>query len=404
MEILSSRMSRVAISPTLAISAKIKDLQSKGHAVIDLGVGEPDFPTPEDVKNAAIDAIGKNKTKYTHVNGTAQLRDAISELISKQTNVSYSANNVIVSTGAKQVIFNALMSTINHGDEVIIISPCWVSYIDIVSLFGGNPVIIETKIENGFLFSKDELRSRITSKTKWIMLNSPSNPSGVVYSDQMLKDISDVLVENENIMVMTDDIYEHIVYDGLSVNNIVKICPELKDRTLIVNGLSKAFCMTGWRIGYGVGNQKIINAMSVLQSQSTSNTSSISQEAALCAIQRLNASNISDIIRMRDKFEQRRNLALEEIEKIPGLIPYKPQGAFYLFINISSLIGKKTKNGTVIKSDFDFVNYLLEHKMVGVVHGSAFACKDHFRMSFSTSDENIKSGLNLIREAVLELV
>lgn len=396
---IANRLKAVKPSPTLAVSAKAAELRKQGIKIISLAAGEPDFDTPENIKNAAISSIKNGETKYTNVSGTLELREAICNKFKRENNLEYKPEEIIVSTGGKQVIYNLLMATINEGDEVIIPAPYWVSYPDMVLLAGGVPVHVSSDISNGFMVNEESVKKVITNKTKWLILNSPSNPSGAAYNKKELENIANLLRQYPHVNVMCDDIYEHIVFDNFSFNTLATIAPDLKDRIFIVNGVSKAYSMTGWRIGYGAGSKELIKAMSIIQSQSTSNPSSISQAAALEAL-----SGSQDYIKSNAmNFQKKRDLTISLINNIEGLECNKPQGAFYLFPKCSGLFGKMTPNGQVLLSSTDVATYFLESANVAVVPGVAFGLRDYFRISYATSEELLTEACGKILKAVLEL-
>ncbi len=378
---------------------KASELKAAGKDIISLGMGEPDFDTPENIKNAAIEAIKKGDTKYTAVDGTAALKKAIISKLKRENNLDYKPSEICVSTGAKQVIFNALIASINPQDEVIIPAPYWVSYPDMVLLAGGTPVIVDSSEQNNFKISPQDLEKKITPKTKWLVLNSPSNPTGACYSQQELKALADVLVRNPHVYVMADDIYEHLIFDDLKFSNIAEIEPQLKDRTLVVNGVSKAYAMTGWRIGYGAGPEKLIKAMSMIQSQSTSSPSSISQAASVEAL-----NGVQDYIHSSKKvFQARRDMVVKMLNQIDGINCNTPNGAFYVFPSCKGLFGKKTPSGKVIENDNDFAAYVLEDALVAVVPGVAFGAEGFFRISYAASEDFLKNAMNRIAEACAKL-
>ncbi len=386
MSIISNSLKRIKPSPTLAVSQKARELKAAGKDVIGLGAGEPDFDTPENIKKAAIDAINKGETKYTAVDGTPALKKAIVDKFKRENNLDYLPEQISVGTGGKQIIFNAILATVNSGDEVIIPAPYWVSYPDIVLLAGGTPKIIKCSENNNFKITPDELKKNINNKTKWIIINSPSNPTGAGYTRKELEALGEVLKKNENVFILSDDIYEHITYDDFEFFTIAQI-KELKDRTLTMNGVSKSYAMTGWRIGYGAGPKDIIKAMAKLQSQSTTNPSSISQAAAVEAL-----NGTQDFIKIRsESFKKRRNFVVKYLNNIKGLSCVKPNGAFYVFPNCQKLLGTKTK------TDKDFVEKLLEESLVAVVQGSAFGLDGYFRISYATSMDNLKKALERIK-------
>ncbi len=391
MSIVSNSLKRIKPSPTLAVTQKARELKAAGKDVIGLGAGEPDFDTPNNVKNAAIDAINRGDTKYTVVDGTPALKKAIVNKFKRENNLDYLPEQISVGAGGKQIIFNAILATVNPGDEVIIPAPYWVSYPDIVLLADGKPRIVKCSEENKFKITPEELKNNINNKTKWIIINSPSNPTGSCYTKQELEALGEVLKENKNVFILSDDIYEHLLYDDFNFFTIAQI-KELKDRTLTMNGVSKSYAMTGWRIGYGAGITEIIKAMAKLQSQSTTNPSSISQAAA---IEALNGTQ-DFILKRNQSFKERRDFVVEALNKIDGLSCLKPNGAFYAFPNCSRFFNKKDKTGKKIKNDSDFVSALLETYQVAVVQGSAFGLEGYFRISYATSMDNLKKALNRI--------
>ena len=391
MTIVSNSLKRIKPSPTLAVTQKARELKAAGRDVIGLGAGEPDFDTPDNIKRAAIGAINKGDTKYTTVDGTPVLKKAIVNKFKRENNLDYLPEQISVGAGGKQIIFNAILATLNPGDEVIIPAPYWVSYPDIVLLAGGIPKIIKCSEKNYFKITPDELKKNITNKTKWIIINSPSNPTGSGYTQKELEALGEVLMRNKNVFILSDDIYEHLTYDNFKFFTIAQI-KELKDRTLTMNGVSKSYAMTGWRIGYGAGITEIIKAMAKLQSQSTTNPSSISQAAA---VEALNGTQ-NFILKRNQSFKERRNFVVEALNKIDGISCLKPNGAFYVFPNCSKFIGKKNKTGKIIKNDSDFVSLLLETQLVAVVQGSAFGLEGYFRISYATSMNNLKKALERI--------
>ncbi len=393
MSIVSNSLKKIKPSPTLAVTQKAKELKAAGKDVIGLGAGEPDFDTPENIKQAAIDAINRGETKYTAVDGTPKLKKAIVEKFRKENELNYDLNQISVGTGGKQIIYNAMMATVNQGDEVIIPAPYWVSYPDIVLLAGGNPIIIKCSENENFKITPEKLKDSITAKTKWLILNSPSNPTGSCYSEKEIKSLAKVLIENKQVHILSDDIYEHIIYGNFNFFTIAQI-KELKDRTLTMNGVSKSYAMTGWRIGYGAGPKEIIKAMAKIQSQSTTNPSSISQAAAVEAL-----NGTQDFIIKRSKaFQERRDFVVKSLNEIKGLNCLNPDGAFYVFPNCSKLLNKKDKKGKLLKTDSDFVESLLENNGVAVVQGSAFGLEGYFRISYATSMQNLKNALKKISE------
>jgi aspartate aminotransferase len=399
MSFLASSLSNIKPSPTIAVSMKAAELKAAGKDIISLGMGEPDFDTPQNIKDAAIKAIQKGDTKYTAVDGTAALKKAIIEKFKRENSIEYKASEIIVSTGAKQVIYNALIASINPDDEVIIPTPYWVSYPDMVLLAGGKPVIVDSSEKNNFKISPTALEEKITPKTKWIILNSPSNPTGACYSQAELRALADVLLRHPQVHIMADDIYEHLIFDDLKFVTIAEIEPQLLPRTLIVNGVSKAYAMTGWRIGYGAGPEKLIKAMSMIQSQSTSSPSSIGQAAAVEAL-----NGTQDYIKPNAKlFQSRRDMVVEMLNKIDGINCNIPNGAFYVFPSCKGLFGKKTPAGKVIENDNDFAGYLLEEALVAVVPGVAFGAPDFFRISYAASEDFLKNSMQRIADSCLRL-
>ena len=388
MSIVSNSLKRIKPSPTIAVTTKARELRAAGKDVIGLGAGEPDFDTPDNIKGAAIEAINNGDTKYTAVDGTPALKKAIQAKFKRENNLSYDLNQITVGTGGKQVLYNAFMATVNKGDEVIIPAPYWVSYPDIILLAGGKPKIVKCDEKDNFKLTTQKLKNAISKKTKWIILNSPSNPTGSSYSKSEIKEIAEVLKKNKKVYILSDDIYEHITYDDFKFSTIAEI-KELKDRTLTMNGVSKSYSMTGWRIGYAAGPVEIIKAISKIQSQSTSNPSSISQAAAVEAL-----NGTQDFIKKRaDSFKERRNFVVDSLNNIKGITCLKPEGAFYVFPSCKGLLNKKTK----LKSDTEFVQKLLEKANVAVVQGSAFGLPGYFRISYATSMENLKKAMERIK-------
>lgn len=399
MTFISDSLNRIKPSATMVITAKAAQLKREGKKVIGLSAGEPDFDTPDHVKVAAIDAIHKGYTKYTNVEGIPELRQAIIDKFKKDNGLSYSINDVIVGTGGKQILFNALVGSINKDDEVIIPAPYWVSYPDMTLLAGGKPVIISCTQETDFKLTAKELEQVITKKSKWLILNSPSNPTGSCYSRKELEEIADVVRKHKNLYVITDDIYEYIVYDNFEFFTFAQVAPDLKDRVLTVNGVSKSHCMTGWRIGYAVGPEILIKAMIKIQGQSTSNASSISQYAALAGI-----SGSNDFLKPCLKaFDERRRFVVSKLNNIQGISCLLPKGAFYAYPNVSGLVGKKTNEGIILKNDTDIVEWLLETAEVAAVPGVAFGLEPFFRISYATSLDLLKEAMNRIEKAVLSL-
>ena len=398
MSILSESLSRIKPSPTMAVVKKATELKSAGKDIISLGAGEPDFDTPENIKQAAIEAIKDGKTKYTVVDGTIELKRAVIGKFKRENNLIYNEKQVTVGVGGKHVIFNAILATINPGDEVLIPAPYWVSYPDIVLLAGGTPVIVECEESADFKILPEQIEKNVTKNTKWIILNSPSNPTGSVYSEQELKDIGEVLKKFPNVHIMSDDIYEHVLYTKNKFFTIAQI-PELFSRTLTINGLSKSYAMTGWRVGYAGGPENIIQGIAKIQSQSTTNTSSISQAAAEEAL-----NGTQDFIKKRsDAFKERRDFVVKKLNSIEGLSCKNPEGAFYVFPNCKDCIGKKDINTKEIVNDADFVTSLLENTGVAVVQGSAFGKEGYFRISYATSMKNLSEALDKIEEYCKQL-
>ena len=397
MPLLASRLSAIKPSPTLAVTAKAKQLKDQGVDIISLAAGEPDFDTPDNIKRAAIQGIKDGKTKYTPVSGTNELKQAIINKFEKDNKLQYNLDEIIVSTGGKQVIYNLFMATINEGDEVVIPAPYWVSYPDMVLLCGGKPVIVNSTLDNAFKPSIDEIDNAITPKTKWLIINSPSNPAGSVFDREYLMELLNLLKKHPQLHIMSDDIYEHILFDGATFTTIASIAPEeLKSRIFTINGVSKSHSMTGWRIGYGAGSKEIVKAMSMIQSQNTSNPCSIIQIAALEALSGSQEQIKPHII----EFQEKRDLLLDELKDIQSFECYKPQGAFYLFPKCDGLYGAKTKDGTVIDSSNKLASYLLEEANVAVVPGIAFGMDQHFRISYATSKKLIIEACVRIKRAI----
>ena len=388
MSIVSNNLKRIKPSPTIAVSSKAREMRAEGRDVIGLGAGEPDFDTPDNIKEAAIEAIRAGDTKYTAVDGTPALKKAIQAKFLRENNLSYNLDQITVGTGGKQVLYNTFMATVNKGDEVIIPAPYWVSYPDIILLAGGKPKIVKCDEQDNFKLTPKKLKKAISKKTKWIILNSPSNPTGSAYTKEEILELSKILIKYKKIYILSDDIYEHIIYDNFDFFTIAQVA-KLKERTLTMNGVSKSYSMTGWRIGYAAGPKEIIKAISKIQSQSTSNPSSISQAAAVEAL-----NGIQDFINTRsDSFKERRDFVVNSLNDISGISCLKPEGAFYVFPNCKKLLGKKTK----LKTDKDFVEKLLEKSEVAVVQGSAFGLDGYFRISYATSMENLKKAMERIK-------
>lgn len=393
MGFFADALGRIKPSATIAVTNKARELKAAGRDVIGLGAGEPDFDTPDNIKEAAIRAIRDGKTKYTAVDGIPELKQAIVQKFRRENNLDYTMSEISVGAGGKQVIFNAFLATINPGDEVIVPSPYWVSYPDIVSLFGGTPVPAETTMASGYKLNASALEAAITPKTKWLVFNSPSNPSGAAYTGEEMRALTDVLKRHPHVWVMTDDIYEHLIYDDFVFRTIAEVEPELKSRTLTINGVSKAYSMTGWRIGYGAGPAELIKAMATIQSQSTSNPTSISQWAAVEAL-----TGPQDFIPKNAQiFRERRDLVVGMLNQANGLRCPTPEGAFYVYPSCAGAIGKTSKGGTEIADDEAFVTSLLEEEGVAVVQGSAFGLGPAFRVSYATSTEQLEEACTRIQ-------
>ena len=393
MTILSSSLSRIKPSPTIAVTQKARELKEKGVDVISLGAGEPDFDTPNNVKNAAIEAINNGETKYTAVDGTPKLKEAIINKFKRENGLAFTKDQINVGAGGKQVIFNAILSTINPGDEVLIPAPYWVSYPDIVLLAGGVPKIVVCSEKDKFKITPNKIKDSLTDKTKWIILNSPSNPTGSCYSKNEIDAIADLLKDYPKVMIMSDDIYEHVVYDDFEFYTIAQN-KSVTERTLTINGVSKSYSMTGWRIGYAGGPKELIKAMAKIQSQSTTNPSSISQAAA---VEALNGDQ-SFIKERSDAFKERRDFVVTELNKIPEIECINPEGAFYVFPSCKGCLGKSHNELGDIKTDTDFVSKLLESTGVAVVQGSAFGLEGFFRISYATSMKNLEKAIKRISE------
>jgi len=393
MAFLADALSRVKPSATIAVSQKARELKAKGRDIIGLGAGEPDFDTPDNVKQAAIDAINRGETKYTPVSGIPELRKAIVDKFKRENNLDYKVEQTIVGTGGKQILFNAFMATMNAGDEVIIPAPYWVSYPEMVSICGGTPVTISTKQENNFKLTAEELESVITPKTKWFIFNSPSNPTGAAYSADELKSLTDVLLKHPHVWILTDDMYEHLTFGDFKFATPVEVEPKLYDRTLTMNGVSKAYAMTGWRIGYAAGPIELIKAMDMIQGQQTSGASSIAQWAA---VEALNGPQ-DFVTKNKAIFEGRRDLVVSMLNQASGIVCPKPEGAFYVYPSCAGLIGKTAPTGKVIETDEDFVSELLESEGVAVVHGSAFGLGPNFRISYATSEDILEEACKRIQ-------
>ena len=392
MSIVSNSLKRIKPSPTIAVTSKAREMRAAGKDVIGLGAGEPDFDTPDNIKEAAIKAIKDGDTKYTAIDGTPVLKQAIVDKFKRENNLTYSPDQITVGAGGKHVIYNLMMATLNKGDEVIIPAPYWVSYPDIVLLAGATPIVVECSEEQGFKLSAKDLESVITNNTKWVILNSPSNPTGACYTEQEIKNLAQVLKRKPHVNILSDDIYEHITYDGFKFFTIAQI-PELKNKVFTMNGVSKSYAMTGWRIGYAAGDKDVIKAVAKIQSQSTTNPSSISQAAAVEAL-----NGTQEFIPIRSlAFQERRDFVVNSLNAIDGINCLKPDGAFYVFPSCKELIGKKDKNGKKLENDTDFVQSLLENNNVAVVQGSAFGLDGFFRISYATSMEKLKVAMDRIK-------
>jgi aspartate aminotransferase len=394
MSLLASSLSRIKPSATIAISDKARALKTAGHNVIGLGQGEPDFDTPDNIKQAAIKAVESGRgSKYTNVDGLAELKDAIVKKFKRENGLEYKSTQITVGTGGKQVLYNAFMATLNPGDEVIIPAPFWVSYPDMVNLAGGKPVEVPCSMESGFKIKPEQLEKAITPKTKWFLLNSPSNPTGAGYSRAELKALTDVLVRHPHIHVMSDDIYEHLVYDSFKFSTPAQVEPALQERTLTINGMSKAYCMTGWRIGYAGGPEPLIKAMAMIQSQSTSNPSAVSQWASVEAL-----NGPQDFIVEHNKvFKERRDLVVSMLNQASGIECPTPEGAFYVYPSCAGTIGKTASTGKKIMTDEDFAAQLLEAEGVAVVHGAAFGLGPAFRISYATKTSDLEEACRRIQ-------
>jgi aspartate aminotransferase len=400
MSFISDSLNRVQPSATIAATQKARQLKAEGRDVIGLGAGEPDFDTPDNIKQAAIEAIQRGETKYTDVGGIPELKAAIAKKFKRENGLDYAPEQCFVSPGGKPIIYNAMMATLNPGDEVIIPAPYWVSYPDIVNLAGGTPVIVETKAEHGFKLQPEDLEAAITPKTKWFIFNSPSNPTGAAYTAAELKKLTDVLLRHSDVWVLTDDMYEHLTYDNFVFATPVQVEPKLYDRTLTMNGVSKAYAMTGWRIGYAAGPDILIKAMNKIQSQSTSNPTSISQWASVEAL-----NGPQDYIAERNLvFKRRRDMVVELLNEADGISCLTPEGAFYVYPSCEGCIGKTTPSGIKIASDEDFATALLEAEGVAVVHGAAFGLSPFFRISYATSDDNLTEACRRIKRFCASLV
>jgi aspartate aminotransferase len=395
MSLIATRLSRIKPSPTLAVTAKAAELKAQGRDIIGLGAGEPDFDTPDNIKQAAVRAIERGETKYTAVAGTLALRKAIAAKFKRENGLDYPPERITVGCGGKQVIYNAFMATLDPGDEVIVPAPYWVSYPDMVLLAEGTPVFVPCREDDGFKLTADGLAKAITRRTKWLILNSPNNPTGAAYTRAELQALGEVLVKHPDILVLTDDIYEHLVYDGFTFTTMAQVEPRLYERTLTVNGVAKAYAMTGWRVGYAGGPKPVIDAMNSIQSQSTTHTSSISQAAAIEAL-----SGPQDFIAERNAvFRQRRDMVVELLNGIAGLLCRTPEGAFYVYPCCAGAVGKTTPDGKRIAGDGDYVAYLLDAANVAAVQGEAFGLSPYFRISYATSTEGLREACARIKKA-----
>jgi aspartate aminotransferase len=399
MSLLAKRLDLIKPSPTIAVTNKAAELKAAGRDIIGLGAGEPDFDTPDFIKEAAYQAIREGKTKYTAIDGTPALKDAIIAKFKRDNGLTYTRDQISVGTGGKQVLYNALMASVNPGDEVIIPAPYWVSYPDMTLLAEGVPVFVPCTQENGFKMTAADLEKAITPKTKWVILNSPSNPSGAAYTNDDLRALADVLLKHPHVHIMTDDMYEHVLYDGFEFATIAQVEPKLYDRTLTANGVSKAYSMTGWRIGYAGGPAPLIKAMAKMQSQSTSNPCSISQEAATAGLN----GDQSFLKERNADFKKRRDRVVQMLNEAPGLSCLTPEGAFYVYPSCAGVIGKKTPDGKTIETDGDFVTYLLESEGVACVQGAAFGLSPYFRISYATSMSALEEGCKRIKRACEKL-
>ena len=399
MSFLAQRLTRIKPSPTNVLTGRVLELKAEGRDIIGLGAGEPDFETPDNIKQAGIDAITRGDTRYTPIPGTMALRKAISAKLERENGLTYDPAEITVACGGKQIIYNAFMATLDEGDEVIVPSPYWVSYPDMVMLAGGEPVFVEGAEDNGFKISGAQLEAAITPKTKWLLFNSPSNPTGSGYSRDEIKDLTDVLMRHPNVWILSDDIYEHVIYDDFAFHTVAEIEPGLHDRTLTLNGVSKAYCMTGWRLGYGAGPVELIKAMNVVQSQSSTHTSSISQAASVEALD-----GPQDFIAEHNAvFKERRDLVVSMLNQATGLDCRTPEGAFYVYPSCAGVIGKTTPGGAAIETDSDFATHLLDAEGVAVVPGVAFGLSPFFRISYATSTELLEEACRRIQRACASL-
>ncbi|MBL0934978.1 MAG: pyridoxal phosphate-dependent aminotransferase [Rhizobiaceae bacterium] len=399
MAFLADALSRVKPSATIAVTQKARELKAQGRDVIGLGAGEPDFDTPDNIKDAAVDAIRRGETKYPPVSGIPELRKAIAAKFKRENNLDYTPEQTIVGTGGKQILFNAFMATLNAGDEVIIPRPYWVSYPEMVAICGGTSVFADTSIDNGFKLTAEALEKVITPKTKWLLMNSPSNPSGAAYTEAELRAIADVLLKHPHVWTLTDDMYEHLTYGDFVFKTIAEVEPKLYERTLTMNGVSKAYAMTGWRIGYAAGPVQLIKAMDMIQGQQTSGACTIAQWAA---VEALNGPQ-DFVAKNKDIFQGRRDLVVSMLNQAKGISCPVPEGAFYVYPSCEGTIGRKTQGGKVIETDEDFVSALLEQEGVAVVHGSAFGLGPNFRISYATSEELLEEACSRIQRFTASL-
>jgi len=399
MSLVASRLNKIQPSPTIAVTQKARDLKAQGKNVIGLGAGEPDFNTPPHIIEAAKKALDNGMTRYTPINGIPGLVEAISKKFKHENDLDYGIEEIAVSCGGKQIIFNAFMATLDPNDEVIIPAPYWVSYPDIVLMFEGKPIVIECPVEVNFKITPEKLEAAITPRTKWLILNSPSNPSGTAYTYDDYKNLAEVLMKHPQVWILTDDIYEHVIYDEFNFYTIAQVEPKLKTRTLTLNGFSKAYCMTGWRVGYAGGPKELIKSMTMVQSQSTTHIAAVSQAASIAALE-----GPQDFIKTNNSiFKKRRDLVVNMLNQVTGINCTKPNGAFYVYPSIKDTIGRKTPEGVIINTDEDFVTYILESQGVAAVHGKAFGLSPYFRISYATSTELLKEACHRIQTAVENL-
>jgi aspartate aminotransferase len=399
MTFLSASLDRIKPSPTMAVTAKAAELKAAGKDIIGLGAGEPDFETPDHIKAAGIAAINAGETKYTKVDGTPAVKAAVIEKFRRENGLTFTTDQISVNSGGKHTIYNAMMATLNPGDEVVIPAPYWVSYPDITLLAGGTPVFVNASLATGFKITPEALDAAITPKTKWFIFNSPSNPSGAAYTEDEIRALGEVLKRHEHVWVFADDIYEHIVYEGFTFKTIAQVVPDIAHRVLTMNGVAKAFAMTGWRIGFAGGDAKLIKAMAKVQSQSTSNPCSISQAATVAAL-----TGPTDFFKERAKiFQERRDMVVRMLNDAEGLTCPTPEGAFYVYPSLQGCIGKRTPSGKIIETDEDFVTYMLESYGVAAVQGAAFGLSPHFRVSYATSTEALTEACSRIQDACSKL-